>query len=322
MNRDQQQATLEVLRDGLGGVDFIARREVLKRLLKSGALFQLAGAGGAGVVASLLRSTPAWAQNAISDAAMSEAGPDRQFEAGRLWFGYVAEGALDILMGPDSFTCPDATCGEYVCGTDGCSDFGCGDNLCGEQSCGGFGCSDDSCVQQSCGDGHICGGNECDEEGGVDGCLGEDTCDRQQSDRMNPSDFLDQYGDTPFVRELKELFGDGLVGELDDMLKTGTSLRDRGLLGPGALRGPTGLTPTGRGPLMEGLPSPSDAGQTGEGAPKSPTGSGAAGQGPSSALDGVGGKTPSLRFGPDQLGPEGMEMRTPPPPPKTSTPTQ
>ncbi len=377
MARDDGDWILELVRARLAGLDFITRREVLKKLLENGAFLALLAGGGARILAPA--SGEAQARRSISREALTTPAPDRDFRNQRTQLAYGTDALVNEMIGEilanlgiatrvgtivEGFGGVSAACPSYsidscvdeapcspghVCGGDAhicdqaCTGDICGDNFCGGQACQPtHECGSDMCNGQS-DDGSCSGTNSCSRETcqglacsrnvcGEQACPGNtcsppsaNTCGHQTrigmapywEGMMDPRDFLDRYASEPFVRELRDLFGAGILGEVESMIRNRTTLRGRGLLDPGAPQPPSGrplgevlrdlrgvVTP--RPPTQPGVPSP--APPTAPGVPTAPTS-----PPPATPPPGVKPTTP----GPPATTPTPI---TPPRPPTTPTP--
>jgi hypothetical protein len=163
-------------------------------------------------------------------------------------------------------TCPNHVCDPVDICTDQANPGGnCtgGVNSCNDERCSGLACMN-VCTDQQC------PGNTCNP-------ASANVCDRQTrltempwKGFMDPREFVTRYGNEPFVRELKDLFGQNLLEEIAGMIRARTTLRGRGLVDPGAPPPPS--TPTLD--TLRDLPGarmPQPLGQPGVQPPTAPT---------------------------------------------------
>ncbi len=138
--------------------------------------------------------------------------------------------------------CAGENCSSHVCDpVDTCTNQtnpggNCtgGVNSCTGERCTGLACLN-VCEDQSC------PGNTCSPESA--NVCGSQTCaSRTGSGLPSPEDFIKRYGKEPFVRELKDLFGQNLLEEIASMIRDKVTLRGRGLIDPGAPPAPSAPT--------------------------------------------------------------------------------
>jgi hypothetical protein len=121
-------------------------------------------------------------------------------------------------------------------------------------ACGGaFSCGSNSCDKQNCGGTNTCDHQTCPT---LD-CQGKNTCQTQSCDKLRSAltagAFLNKYASTQFVKELRQMFGSDVERQVDQMLRTKTTLRQRGLVeshappapkpAPGAVQPPLRRSP-------------------------------------------------------------------------------
>ncbi len=254
MEKDGMKEILDIVEEKLSGLDQITRREALKALLKSSAFLAILTGGGSVMLAPALAG--AAERKFISIEALTTPARDRMFGLTRAMLldgleGFLAEwirgrgiagGVIFDPTGPFDPTdpttgasgcalyCPEVSACAIYCPEAQCTDYDCGDFICGEFGCGEHDCRDDGCQEMGCGDHGCSPGDYCIGEF----CPYDDRDDVVEKPRFLPKKFLDRYGDHPFVRELLELFGKNIETEIEDMIRNRTTLRGRGLIGPGA----------------------------------------------------------------------------------------
>jgi hypothetical protein len=218
----------------LAGLDHITRREVLLRMLRDATFLAVLAAEAA----------EAQGRRAISPQALTAPAPDAAFAAFRAELTDGTRVAVDQVMrhavdsvragrAPGVVIVPSGATAVANCG----GAFSCGSNSCGQQACGGTNtCDKQTCPSLNCG--------------------GKNTCSNQGCDKMNSAlttgAFLDKYGGHVFVMELRQMFGADTERQVDALLRTKTTLRQRGLVDPQA---PRPLTPAPVQELLRGVPN-------------------------------------------------------------------
>jgi hypothetical protein len=219
----------------LAGLDHITRREVLLRLLRDGTFLALLAAEAA----------EAQARRAISPQALTAPAPDASFAAFRAELTDGTRVAVDQVMrhavesartgraAPGVVIIPSGPTTAAACG----GAFSCGSNTCSKQNCGGT----NTCDTQSCPTLDCQGKNTCNNQG----------CDKLRS-ALTAGGFLNQYANQPFVVELRQMFGKDTERQVAEMLRTKSTLRQRGLVDPQA---PRPLQPAPVQELLRGVPA-------------------------------------------------------------------
>jgi hypothetical protein len=199
----------------LAGLDHITRREVLLRLLRDGTFLALLTAEAAEATGAAEK------RKGVSAQALTASAPDNSFAVFRTELTEGKRAAVDQALRHAAEGARSGTPGVVFVPSGTTERAACG---------GAFSCGTNTCTTQDCGGTNTCDKQTCDRLG----CQGKNTCDRQGCDKLSSAltvgGLLSKYGNTQFVMELRQVFGSDVEHQVDQMLRTKATLRQRGLI--------------------------------------------------------------------------------------------